>query len=176
LRYCSRPFLIGSITPVEGELPPQLKDCFGLRAAAHGLKDPQLRYQAYQQAVAHHQDPDGFAAAYAEATLALAEEIEHARARLPSVTLSEEARDLGLQLIQRLQIDSSRAEITLFEAARAHAAADEREQVTVEDIQTVAVLALRQRQSPGLVEFFQEQEAEDEKMRAVFEEHADRKA
>lgn len=176
LRYRSRFLLIGSMNPEEGELRPQLMDRFGLRAVVHGLKDPQLRYQAYQQAVAHHQDPDGFAAAYAEATLALAEEIEQARTRLPSVTLSEEARDLGLQLIQRLQIDSSRAEITLFEAARAHAAADEREQVTVADIQAVAVLALRQRQSPGLVEFFQEQEAEDEKMRAVFEERADGEA
>lgn len=170
LRYRSRLLLIGSMNPEEGRLRPQLMDRFGLRAIVRGLTDPDLRYHAYEQALAYSLNPERLAAAYAEATLTLAEEIQQARQRLPAVSVAPDARVLGLQLIQRLAIDSNRAEITLFEAARAHAAADERDQATIPDVQAVALLALRQRQSPALEKFFQEQAAEDAKMLAVFEE------
>ncbi|HUM69114.1 MAG TPA: magnesium chelatase, partial [Chloroflexota bacterium] len=73
----------------------------------------------------------------AEATMALAEEIQQARDRLPQVMVTDEARSLGLSLVTALQIESSRAEITLFEAARAHAAADERTAVTPDDVRAV---------------------------------------
>jgi magnesium chelatase subunit I len=133
-----------------------------------------LRYQVYEQVVAYHHDPEKFAAAFADGTLALAEEIQQARQRLPLVVVEEEARELGLGLIHRLGIDSNRAEISLFEAARAHAAADERTQATVEDVRAVAFLALRQRQSPSLARFFAEQAEEDSRMQAVFAEHVER--
>ncbi|HEX6383545.1 MAG TPA: magnesium chelatase [Anaerolineae bacterium] len=174
LRYRSRLLLIGSMNPEEGRLRPQLMDRFGLRAIVRGLANPELRYQAYEQALAYNLNPERLSASYAEATLALAEEIQQARQRLSSVTVGADARELGLKLIQTLGIDSNRAEITLFEAARAHAAADERDQATIDDMQAVALLALRQRQSQALERFFQEQEAEDAKMRAVFEEHIKR--
>ncbi len=168
LRYRSRFLLIGSMNPEEGRLRPQLMDRFGLRAVVRGLEDEELRFQAYQQAVAYTRNPDGLAAAYAGGTLDLAEEIQRARVLLPKVAVKKPARDLGLKLIRKMQIDSNRAEITLFEAARAHAAADERESVEPADVEAVAMLALRQRQSPGLVKFFQDQAEEDEKMRSMF--------
>lgn len=164
LRYRSRFLLIGSMNPEEGRLRPQLMDRFGLRAIVRGLPDAELRYRAYQQAVSYRHDPDKLASIYASDIMALAEEIQNARERLPSVTISEDARGLGLALIQRVGIDSNRAEIALFEAARAHAAADEREQATVDDIRAVAMLALRQRRSQVLARFFEEQAAEDNQM------------
>ncbi len=168
LKYRSRFLLIGSMNPEEGRLRPQLMDRFGLRAMARGLSDPDLRYRAYQQAAAYHRDPMGFAALYAAGTLALADEVQQARRRLPQVAVGDAARALGLKLVQSLQIDSGRAEITLFEAARAHAAADERDEVQPADVQAVAVMALRQRQSPALQQFFTEQAAEDAQLTAVF--------
>jgi magnesium chelatase subunit I len=174
MRYRSRFLLIGSMNPEEGRLRPQLMDRFGLRAIVRGLTDTALRYQVYEQVVAYHHDPEKFAAAFADGTLALAEEIQQARQRLPLVVVEEEARELGLGLIHRLGIDSNRAEISLFEAARAHAAADERTQATVEDVRAVAFLALRQRQSPSLARFFAEQAEEDSRMQAVFAEHVER--
>jgi magnesium chelatase subunit I len=166
LTYRSRFLLIGSMNPEEGRLRPQLMDRFGLRAIVRGLDDPQKRYQAYEHALAYSRDRDHFAAAYATHTLALAEEVQEARRRLHGVTVTAEARDLGLSMIKSLAIDSNRAEITLFEAARAHAAADERTEVMVPDIHAVALLALRQRSSAFLAQFFQEQEEEDNKVRA----------
>ena len=54
------------------------------------------------------------------------EEIQAAREILPNVSLPEDVAHLGLGLTSRLKLDSLRAEITLFEAARAYAAADAR--------------------------------------------------
>lgn len=162
LQYRSRIILIGSMNPEEGRLRPQLMDRFGLRAVVHGLQEPDARYQVYENAALYHRDPVRLASIYAGATLALAHEIEQARQLLPDVTISKEARGLGLRLIQEMEIDSSRAEITLFEAARAHAAADERKEVLQQDIEAVAMLSLRQRQSAFITQFFQEQKSEDE--------------
>ncbi len=171
MTYNARIVLIGSMNPEEGRLRPQLMDRFGLRALVHGLEDTKLRYQAYERAMEHKQHPERFAAKYANATLALAEEIQEARNRLPNVIVQKKARELGLSLIEKLQIDSNRAEITLFEAARAHAAAAERKQATVKDVEAVAMMALRQRQSPALNQFFAEQKEEDAVITAVFNNH-----
>ncbi|MCB8939961.1 MAG: ATP-binding protein [Ardenticatenaceae bacterium] len=168
MTYNARLMLIGSMNPEEGRLRPQLMDRFGLRAVVRGLDEPPLRYQAYERAMGYKRHPELFAATFADGTLALAEEIQQARDRLPNVTVGDAARELGLALVEKLAIDSNRAEITLFEAARAHAAADERDAVLPEDVQAVALLALRQRQSPELAKFFADQQEEDGVLTAVF--------
>jgi magnesium chelatase subunit I len=167
LTYRSRFLLIGSMNPEEGNLGPQLMDRFGLRVLVRGLEDPAERFRAYEQAIWYQRDPEGMAAAFAGETMTLAEEIAAARARLPLVEVNEAARDLGLTVIHQLGIHSNRAEITLFEAARAHAAADERQEVLPEDVRAVAVLALRLRRSPALDAYLQAQATEDEQVRAA---------
>lgn len=169
LTYRARFVLIGSMNPEEGQLRPQLMDRFGLRAIVRGLDEPALRYQAYEHAAAYRRSPEQFASSFASQTIALAEEIQAARQRLPQVSIHQEARDLGVQLIKQMQIESNRAEITLFEAARAHAAADSRDVVAAADVQAVSLLALRQRRSDYLRQFFAEQTHEDETMRSFWE-------
>jgi magnesium chelatase subunit I len=161
LRYRSRFLLIGSMNPAEGQLRPQIMDRFGLRAVVRGISDSDMRYQAYQQALSYHLDPEKLSAGYSEMTLAMAEQIESARARLPAVIVSDDARYLGLEVIKELGVASGRAEITLFEAARAYSAADDREQVSSSDIRVVAPMSIRFRQNDGLNDFFRIQEAED---------------
>jgi len=167
LTYSSRFLLVGSMNPEEGHLRPQLMDRFGLRVLVRGLDDPAERFRAYEQAVWYQRDPEGMAAAYAAHTLTLAEEIAVAQGRLPGVRVDEAARDLGLAVIRQAGIHSARAEITLFEAARAYAAADERERVESDDVRAVALLALRLRRSPALDAFLEAQAAEDEQLRAA---------
>lgn len=169
LTYRAQFTLIGSMNPEEGRLRPQILDRFGLRAVVKGLPSPDLRYQAYEQAVWYRRDPAGMIATYLDQTIILAQEIEQARQRLPAVTISLAARELGLELVQRAAIDSNRAEITLFEAARAYAASAERDVVSAEDIKAVALLALRLRRSPALEQFLQAQEAEDQQLRRFIE-------
>jgi len=75
-----------------------------------------------------------------------------------------------LELIERLNIDSLRAEITLFEAARAHAIADARLEVTPADLHVVAPLALRLRRSPFMENYFQQQDAEESELQKILDE------
>jgi magnesium chelatase subunit I len=159
--YRSRFVLIGSLNPEEGKLRPQILDRFGLRLIIHGLSDPAERLEAYQRVRAYVTNPTAMAAAYAQRTLEAREEIQAARDLLPSVTLTPEAEAGGLDLVQQLEIDSLRAEITLFESARALAAADGRTTATAHDVQEVAPMALRLRRSQFMFDYFHSQEAEE---------------
>lgn len=170
LSYRSQFLLIGSMNPEEGDLRPQLFDRFGLRPVVRGLTERDQRYRAYENAMWYRRDPEGMAAAYADQTMLLAQEIEEARTRLTDVAIDDEARQAALELVLSLGIESSRAEITLFEAARAYAAADDRRRVVITDVQAVAPLSLRFRHSPQLDEFFATQAAEDDRVSSLLKE------
>ena len=169
LTYRSRFLLVGSMNPEEGNLRPQLMDRFGLRPVVRGLNDPAARYRAYERAMWYRRDPEGMATAYADHILALAAEIEEAQARLPQVTIDDDARELGLSLTAGMEIDSNRAEITLFEAARAYAAADERKTATPADVRAIAHIALRFRGSSGLDAFFTALHTEDGRLQTLLD-------
>jgi magnesium chelatase subunit I len=83
---------------------------------------------------------------------------------LPQVILPDEVAQLGLTLVERLQIDSLRSEITLFEAARAHAIADGRLEVEAQDLQVVAPISLRLRRSEFMTEYFSTQATEEQQL------------
>jgi magnesium chelatase subunit I len=159
--YRSRFTLIGSMNPEEGRLRPQIMDRFGLRVVVHGLVEPGERLEAYRRVQAYQTNPRQTVAEYWPETSVLRDEIQTARDTLVKVELPEEVAQLGLAVVQNLQIDSLRAEITLFEAARAYAAADGRTQVQASDLSTVAPLALRARRSSFMLEFFKGQQAEE---------------
>ena len=61
-------------------------------------------------------------------------------------------------------IHSLRAEITLFEAARAHAIADGRSSVEIADIEKTARMSLRLRRSPFIDQYLDQQIQEDEEI------------
>jgi magnesium chelatase subunit I len=67
-------------------------------------------------------------------------------------------------------LDSLRAEITLFEAARAYAAADAREEVTEDDLRTVAPMALRLRRSTYIDQYLADQNTETELLESALDE------
>jgi len=159
--YRARFVLIGSMNPEEGRLRPQIMDRFGLRVPVQGLVDRAERYEVYRRARRYRQHRRRFVAEWAEVTAAAREEIALARELLAQTELSPEAVSVGLALVEQLGIDSHRAEYAMFEAARAYAAADGRDVATVADIRAVAPMALRQRRSPFMVDFFAHQAAED---------------
>ena len=165
--YRSRFTLIGSMNPEEGRLRPQIMDRFGLRVVVRGLPDPSERLEAYRRVQAYQINPRQTVADFAAETAQLRQEIQAARDTLPQVTLPKEMADLGLAIIREMQIDSLRAEITLFEAARAHAAADGRLAVLPGDLNQVAPLTLRARRSTFMVEFIASQQAEETEIQAV---------
>lgn len=164
--YRSRFVLIGSMNPEEGRLRPQIMDRFGLRVNVRGLMSPTERLEVYQRVRAYRQNPTQFVREWEEITAETRDEIIYAREILKSTTLDDQAIEIGLKLVQMLDIDSHRAEYTLFEAARAYAAADGREKAGIDDVRAVAPMALRQRRSEFMVNFYESQRNEDEYIRA----------
>ncbi len=165
--YRSRMVLVGSMNPEEGVLRPQIQDRFGLRVLVRGVTGADERKEIYRRSVAYNTKPYKFVSDWVAETDAAMMEVSDARKRLPKVSLSDELEREGLRWIQELKIDSHRAEMTLFEAGRAMAAIDGRLEVTLDDLQTVAPMALRQRQTEIAAEFFEKQQAEDEKIKAI---------
>jgi magnesium chelatase subunit I len=168
--YRSRLTLIGSMNPEEGTLRPQIMDRFGLRVIVRGLTDPDERLEAYQRVSAYHNNPNKFLSIFSAATQQACAEIEQARQILPEVSIPRPIAKYGIQLIQRLEIDSLRAEITLFESARALAAADGRFEVQLDDLRQLAPLALRLRRSDFMQEFIKSQIQDDEQINHSIEE------
>ncbi|HBY07700.1 MAG TPA: magnesium chelatase [Chloroflexi bacterium] len=168
--FRSRFSLIGSMNPEEGRLRPQIMDRFGLRVIVRGLPDPSERLLAYQYVHAYQSNPRRMVAQFAAETALAQQEIQIARDLLPQVILPEVIAKLGLNLVERLEIDSLRAEITLFEAARAHAIADGRLEVEPQDIYIVAPIALRLRRSEFMNEYFATQNTEEQQMLVLLDE------
>jgi magnesium chelatase subunit I len=167
--YRSRFALIGSMNPEEGRLRPQIMDRFGLRVMVSGLTDREERLEAYRRVQAYLKSPRAMVAQYQAETEMAGAEIEAAQELLPQVEIAREVAHLGLSWIERLKIDSLRAEITLFEAARAYAAADGRSQVVPEDLRQVSVMALRLRRSEYMTAYLNQQTDEESEIYAILE-------
>jgi magnesium chelatase subunit I len=145
--YPSQFALVGSMNPEEGTLRPQILDRFGLRVWVAPLAERAGRLEVYRRARAFREDPDAFRASYADELAKLRDDVAAARELLPRVVVPPAVEEFALGCIQALNIPSHRAEIALLEAARARVAADNRLEVTAEDVSTIAPLALRQRRS-----------------------------
>jgi magnesium chelatase subunit I len=168
--YRSRLVLVGSMNPEEGHLRPQIMDRFGLRVIVRGLTDPQERLEAYKRVLSYQTNPRQTAAQYSKETQIAQEEIQIARDLLPQVELPDDVASIGLSLVERIQIDSLRAEITLFEAARAHTIADGRFRVTFGDLRAVAPMTLRLRRSPFISDYLAQQGTEEQELDSILSE------
>jgi magnesium chelatase subunit I len=158
------------MNPEEGNLRPQILDRFGLRIIVHGLEEDRERLEAYRRAQAYRLNPRSVVNQFRTETALARREIQAARDLLPSVELPLEVAQVGIRLIQRLQIDSLRAEIALFECARAYAAADARQKIMLSDLRIVAPMALRLRRSLFMTCYFQEQAQEDLDLKKILDE------
>jgi len=167
--YRARFVLVGSMNPEEGRLRPQIMDRLGLRVNVRGLTDIEDRMEVYKRVRDFRKNPTAFIRQWEYETALAREEILMARDNLKRTELPDDTIKAGVELVNQLDIDSHRAEYTMFEAARAHAAADNRTEVTRDDLMTVAPLALRQRRSEFMVNFFHRQEDEDEQIRQTLD-------
>jgi magnesium chelatase subunit I len=162
--YRARFVLIGSMNPEEGKLRPQILDRFGLRVLVRGLEQPAERLEAYRRVHAYLTNPRAATASYADEMFAAAQEVQSARERLPKVEIPDKVAKPAIKLVQKMGIDSLRAEITWFEAARAYVAADGRDAVSPADLKVVAPMALRLRRSEFMTEYFDIQNGEEEEI------------
>jgi len=167
--YRSRFTLIGSMNPEEGKLRPQIMDRFGLRISVQGLLKPDERLEAYHRSRAYRLNPRKTVTQFAYETELARDEVQAARDLLPRVVIPKKVEMAGTQLVQQSGIDSLRAEITMFEAARAYAAADARREVTLQDLRLVAPMALRLRQSAFMIKYFEQQTEEERRLNSILD-------
>jgi magnesium chelatase subunit I len=165
----ARFFLVGSMNPEEGSLRSQIMDRFGLRILVRGLSNVDDRFDAYTRVQAYRTNPYLFSASYDEFTNAAAEEVQAARSRLASVTIPKSSAKPVIKIIKKLGIDSMRAELTWFEAARSYTAADNRKKVTIDDMIAVAPMALRLRRSQFMKNYYREQDSEEAEIQQAIE-------
>lgn len=162
--FRARFVLIGTMNPEEGRLRPQIMDRFGLRVVVKGLTDKNQRMEAYKRVQAYSANPRQVMLEYSDETKIAQTEIQIARDNLPEVKIPDNVSSLGLDLIRQLKIDSLRAEVTLFEAARAFAALDGRLEVTSDDLHVIAPMALRMRRSDFIEKYLAEQSIEEKEI------------
>jgi len=160
--YHSRFTLIGSMNPEEGKLRPQILDRFGLRVITKGLDNESDRFLAYKRAIEYKNNPYNLIKQFENETHLAKEELIEARNLIKEIIVPDEAAHFGIKLINLLKIDSIRAEISLFESAKALAAANKLNKVSIEEIKTVAPLALRLRASQFMANFMEQQEKNDQ--------------
>ena len=165
--YRSQFALVGSMNPEEGRLRPQILDRFGLRVVVRGLTDINDRLEAYKRASTYLSWPRRIIQSYEEETRLMKQEIQSARDTLCKVIIPANVSNIGLQIVKSLQIDSLRAEITLFEAAKAHAAMDARQQVCEDDLRVVTAMALRMRRSVFMHQYLSERVEEEEEISRI---------
>src|SRR5574339_325931 len=165
--YRSRFVLIGSMNPEEGRLRPQILDRFGLRVMVRGLENAEERLEAYRRVQAYLSNPRQMIGQFSEEMEAAASEIRLARERVRKVAVPDRVAHPAIELVQRMGIDSLRAEITWFESARAYAAADGRDEVKPSDLAEVAPMALRLRRSHFMNEFFKGQVGEEKELSSL---------
>jgi magnesium chelatase subunit D len=144
----SRFSLVGTMNPEEGEVRPQLLDRFGLFVSVEGLDQAERRVEVVRRRAAFDEDPAAFAERWRADEDALAGRIAAARERLPRVSLDEDLLYLIASICAELGVEGHRADITLAKAAAAKAALEGREGATVDDVRTVAPLALAHRVRP----------------------------
>ena len=173
--YRSRFVLVGSMNPEEGRLRPQILDRFGLRVIVRGLDDSNERLEAYRRVNAYLENPRLMIAQFSEEMEAASAEVRTARELVNRVKISNKVANPAIELVQTMGIDSLRAEITWFEAARAHAAADGRDEVVLDDLKAVASMTLRLRRSTYMNEYFKGQQSEEEEMQALLDSFSGKK-
>ncbi len=150
VEHAARFVLVGTMNPEEGELRPQLLDRFGLTVEVAAPRDPALRVEVVRRRMAYDTDPDAFAAEYAEPEKLLTERILAAQRLVGGVRLTDAALLKIAEVCAAFEVDGMRADIVTARAAMAHAAWNDRAEVTRADIRAAARLALphRRRRNP----------------------------
>ena len=137
--------MVGSGTPEEGELRPQLLDRFGMHAEIRTIQDPLLRVKIVEERISFDQTPQIWFDKYEKEQLEIQQRIENAQKSLDKVQMNKDFQLKISQICSELQIEGLRGDIVSTRAAKALTAFEGRSEVTLEDIRRTITLCLRHR-------------------------------
>jgi len=166
IKHPARFVLVGSGNPEEGELRPQLLDRFGMHAEIRTVRDPETRVRVVEERSNFDQNPEICLQENAQALEELKANIVAAQDRLSKVTIDFALRVKISQVCGSLDVDGLRGDIVTNRAAKAYAAYNGKEEVTIDDIEKVITLCLRHRLRKDPLESIDS----GDKVQSVFEE------
>jgi magnesium chelatase subunit I len=137
--------LVGTMNPEEGELRPQLLDRFGLCVNIEGITTTDDRVAVMERRAAFDEDPDAFSERWAGKSGDISRRILEARACYSRVTAGRERLFEIANYCLDVGVDGHRGDIIILKTAKTLAAWEGRTEVSPQDIQTAAELALPHR-------------------------------
>eukprot|EP00891_Asterochloris_glomerata_P006155 jgi/Astpho2/6155/fgenesh1_pm.00088_%23_2_t len=137
--------MIGSGSPQEGEMRPQLLDRFGMSVSVSTMMDVDVRTQMVLDRLAYEQDPDGYYAKCEEEQSALRQKLVDATRRLKSVQMDPDVRLKISEICSLLNVDGIRGDIVINRAARALVALEGRTTVELSDVGRIISICLNHR-------------------------------
>jgi magnesium chelatase subunit I len=156
----SKFIIVGSMNPEEGELRPQLLDRLALQVDVGGIDAVDDRIEIVRRREEFTRDSLGLRRRFEPEQEALRQRINKARVLISSVDVPLSVKSLIAKLSLAYKVHGHRCDIIIERAARASAALDGRAEVTADDVETAALLALphRMRLPPAeRVQFSREQ-------------------
>jgi magnesium chelatase subunit I len=110
-----------------------------------GISDPEQRVEVVRRWVTFEDGPQAFVEEWKDAEAKLREQIVHARELLPDVRISDGLLNKIAQLSIEIGVDGHRADIIMMKTAKTTAAFHQRTEVTHEDLEESADMALQHR-------------------------------
>jgi magnesium chelatase subunit I len=141
--------LIGTMNPEEGELRPQLTDRFGLMVELQNCFDPQIRQQIVKARLAFDMNAQAFRERHAEQQGEYVRRIRAAQAALLQLAFDDVVHQHVSALCIAAHVDGMRADLVMLRAARALAALEAADAVTIAHVDRVAQSVLLHRQRSG---------------------------
>ena len=145
IKHPAKFILVGSGNPEEGELRPQLLDRFGMHAEIRTIREPNLRVKIVEERMSFDQSPEEWFEKYEKEQFAIQDRIVRAQNSLSKVKINKDFQLKISQVCSELEIEGLRGDIVSTRAAKALAAFEGREEVTIDDIRRTITLCLRHR-------------------------------
>jgi len=145
----SRFIFIGTMNPEEGELRPQLLDRFPLSVTVGTITSLEDRVEIVKRNMEFEADPEKFYEKYKPTQEELRNRITEARKALKNVTIPEDLLMGISKACLDLKVDGLRPDIIIAKAATTLVAFENRKEVTFDDVQIAAELALSHRTREG---------------------------
>ena len=145
IKHPAKFILVGSGNPEEGELRPQLLDRFGMHAEIRTIREPNLRVKIVEERISFDQSPQTWFEKYESEQIMIQNRIITAQNSLNKVTINKDFQLKISQVCSELEVEGLRGDIVSTRAAKALAAFECREEVTLDDIKRTITLCLRHR-------------------------------
>jgi len=116
-----------------------------MHAEIRTVKDPILRVKVVEERTSFDQTPMVWIENYESQQQELRDRIVAAQNLLPNIEIDYDLRVKISEVCSQLDVDGLRGDIVTNRAAKAHAAYNGRDKVTVEDISKIITLCLRHR-------------------------------